>query len=84
MQALNGLSDREAAVSVTFDLRGKAARGYAVAEPGFHPTILTSTGAWPPAPPAGTDLRGHLGSGRPIRPLTGKTRRAQPNYSAVS
>jgi hypothetical protein len=41
LQALNGLSDREAAEAVTFDLRWKAACGYAVAEPGFHPTTLT-------------------------------------------
>lgn len=59
LQALNGLSDREAAEVVTFDLRWKAACGYAVAEPEFHPTTLTY---WRRRP-AGADLRGRLGRG---------------------
>jgi hypothetical protein len=41
LQALCGLSDREAAEAVTFDLRWKAACGYAVTDPGFHPSTLT-------------------------------------------
>lgn len=41
LQTLHGLSDREAADAVTFDLRWKAACGYAVDAAGFHPTTLT-------------------------------------------
>ncbi|WP_447924826.1 IS1182 family transposase [Georgenia muralis] len=41
LQTLNGLSDREAAEAVTFDLRWKAACGLAVQAPAFHPTTLT-------------------------------------------
>lgn len=41
LQALHGLSDREAAEAVTFDLRWKAACGLAVTAPAFHPTVLT-------------------------------------------
>lgn len=41
LQALNGLSDREAAEAVTFDLRWKAACGFAVTTTAFHPTTLT-------------------------------------------
>lgn len=41
LQTLHGLSDREAAEAVTFDLRWKAACGLAVTEAGFHPTTLT-------------------------------------------
>ncbi len=41
LQALHGLSDREAADAVTFDLRWKAACGLAVTAPAFHPTTLT-------------------------------------------
>ena len=41
LQTLHGLSDREAAEALTFDLRWKAACGLAVSEPGFHPTTLT-------------------------------------------
>lgn len=41
LQALNGLSDREAAEAVTFDLRWKAACGFAVTTRAFHPTTLT-------------------------------------------
>jgi len=41
LQALHGLSDREAAEAVTFDLRWKAACGLAVTAPAFHPTTLT-------------------------------------------
>ncbi len=35
------MSDREAADAVTFDLRWKAACGYAIDAAGFHPTTLT-------------------------------------------
>lgn len=41
LQTLNGLSDREAAEALTFDLRWKAACGLGVGEAGFHPTVLT-------------------------------------------
>ena len=41
LQALHGLSDREAAEAVTFDLRWKAAAGLAVTAAAFHPTALT-------------------------------------------
>lgn len=41
LQALHGLSDREAAEAVTFDLRWKAACGLAVTAGAFHPTTLT-------------------------------------------
>src|SRR4051794_4279735 len=41
LQALHGLSDRQAAESVMFDLRWKAACGLAVDGVAFHPTVLT-------------------------------------------
>jgi hypothetical protein len=41
LQTLHGYSDREAADAVTFDLRWKAACGYAVDAAGIHPTTLT-------------------------------------------
>jgi IS5 family transposase len=41
LQALHGLSDREAADAVTFDLRWKAACGFAIDAKGFHPSTLT-------------------------------------------
>ena len=41
LQALHGLSDRQTAEAVTFDLRWKAACGFAVTENGFHPSVLT-------------------------------------------
>ena len=41
LQTLHGLSDREAADAVTFDLRWKAACGYAIDATGFHPSTLT-------------------------------------------
>jgi hypothetical protein len=41
LQALHGLSDREAAEAVTFDLRWKAACGLPVTAAAFHPTTLT-------------------------------------------
>lgn len=41
LQALHGLSDLEAADSVTLDQRWKAACGLAVSAPAFHPTTLT-------------------------------------------
>lgn len=41
LQALHGLSDREAAEAVTFDLRWKAAAGLALEAASFHPTTLT-------------------------------------------
>lgn len=41
LQTLHGLSDREAADAVTFDLRWKAACGYAIDAAGFHPSTLT-------------------------------------------
>ncbi len=41
LQTLQGLSDREAAEAVTFDLRWKAACGVAVDAGAFHPSTLT-------------------------------------------
>jgi hypothetical protein len=41
LQALAGLSDRDAIEALTFDLRWKAATGWPVDKPGFHPTVLT-------------------------------------------
>jgi hypothetical protein len=41
LQTLHGYSDREAVDAVTFDLRWKAACGYAIDAAGFHPTALT-------------------------------------------
>lgn len=41
LQSLHGLSDREAAEAVTFDLRWKAAAGLAVEAASFHATTLT-------------------------------------------
>jgi len=41
LQSLHGLSDREAAESVTFDLRCKAATGMAVEAASFHASTLT-------------------------------------------
>jgi len=41
LQALQGLSDREAADAVTFDLRWKTATGLPVQAESFHPTVLT-------------------------------------------
>lgn len=41
LQALHGLSDREAAEAVTFDLRWKAACGLGVEAGAFHPSTLT-------------------------------------------
>jgi IS5 family transposase len=41
LQTLHGLSDREAAEAVTFDLRWKAACGVAIDAAGFHPSTLT-------------------------------------------
>jgi IS5 family transposase len=41
LQALQGLSDREATEALTFDLRWKAAVGWPVEKPGFHATVLT-------------------------------------------
>lgn len=41
LQSLHGYSDREAADALTFDLRWKAACGYAVDATGFHASTLT-------------------------------------------
>ncbi len=41
LQSLHGLSDREAAEAVTFDLRWKAATGMAVEAASFHASTLT-------------------------------------------
>jgi len=41
LQSLYGLSDREAADAVTFDLRWKAAAGLTLEAASFHPTTLT-------------------------------------------
>lgn len=41
LQTLHNLSDRETAEAVRFDLRWKAACGFALDAPGFHPSVLT-------------------------------------------
>jgi hypothetical protein len=41
LQTIYNLSDRETADAVTFDLRWKAACGFAVTQTGFHPSVLT-------------------------------------------
>lgn len=41
LQALQGLSDRETAEALTFDLRWKAACGYGLTDTAFHPSTLT-------------------------------------------
>ncbi len=41
LQTLQGLSDREAADAVTFDLRWKAACGFVLGDKGVHPSTLT-------------------------------------------
>ena len=41
LQALQGLSDRETAEALTFDLRWKAACGYGLNQSAFHPSTLT-------------------------------------------
>src|SRR4051794_2516053 len=41
LQALESRSDREAAEALTFDLRWKAAVGWPIGTPAFHPTVLT-------------------------------------------
>src|SRR3954447_23625125 len=44
LQALHGLSDREAADAVMYDLRWRGACGLAVTAAAFHPTVLTYWG----------------------------------------
>ncbi len=41
LQTLHGLSDADTVEALTFDLRWKAAVGWPLTEPGFHPTTLT-------------------------------------------
>src|SRR4051794_28825134 len=41
LQALEGLSDRDAVEELSYDLRWKAATGWPVTAAGFHPTVLT-------------------------------------------
>ena len=41
LQALDGLSDREAAVQLRTNIAWKVATGHLLADPGFHPTVLT-------------------------------------------
>lgn len=41
LQTIHNLSDRQAAEAVTFDLRWKAACGFAVTDTSFHPSVLT-------------------------------------------
>ena len=67
LQALEGRSDREAAEALTFDLRWKAAVGWPIGKPAFHPTVLTWWRAgWPPRHGrTGSTMR----SGRSSRPL---------------
>ena len=58
LQTLHGLSDRDAADAVTFDLRWKAACGIAIDAAAFHPSTLTYWGRRLAAlGPAAPDLR---------------------------
>jgi IS5 family transposase len=41
LQALQGLSDRQTADALTYDLRWKAACGYGLTDAAFHPSTLT-------------------------------------------
>lgn len=41
LQTIHNLSDRQSAEAVTFDLRWKAACGFAVTDTSFHPSVLT-------------------------------------------
>lgn len=41
LQTIHNLSDRETAEAVTFDLRWKAACGFALTQTAFHPSVLT-------------------------------------------
>ena len=41
LQALEGLSDREAIGQLRCDIRWKAAAGLSLTDEGFHPTVLT-------------------------------------------
>ena len=41
LQALEGLSDREAIGRLRCDIRWKAAAGLSLTDEGFHPTVLT-------------------------------------------
>ena len=41
LQTIHNLSDRETAEAVTFDLRWKAACGFALTQTSFHPSVLT-------------------------------------------
>lgn len=41
LQALEGLSDREAAAELRTNIAWKVAAGLSLADPGFHPTVLT-------------------------------------------
>lgn len=41
LQTLHNLSDRETVEAVRFDLRWKAACGFALTDTGFHPSVLT-------------------------------------------
>ena len=76
LQSLHGFSDREAVEALTFDLRWKAACGYAVAEAGFHPTTLTY---WRRRLAASGDPERIFGAVREVVAatgvLTGRTRR---------
>jgi IS5 family transposase len=41
LQSLNGLSDRDAAAQLRTNIAWKVATGLSLADPGFHPTVLT-------------------------------------------
>jgi len=77
LQALHGLSDRQAAEAVMFDLRWKAACGLAVDGVAFHPTVLTY---WRRRLAASTDPNRIFTAVKDViaktGALTGKTRRA--------
>src|ERR671934_3017368 len=50
LQALEGLSDREACRQLTCNIAWKVACGLALTDPGFHPSVLTLWRARPRAP----------------------------------
>ena len=62
LQALHGLSDREAVEALTFDLRWKAACGLAITDAAFDPSTLTY---WRRRLAASARREPHLRGGRP-------------------
>ena len=59
LQALEGLSDREAAQQLAYNIAWKVAAGLALTDQGFHPTVLTlcAAGSALPTVPSGSARR---------------------------